>query len=58
MGQLEKGELTTETSWREWNEVRRNSALTQTLQNLSQVNSNKGQQAIKTIPIPIMQEIL
>ena len=41
MGQLEKGELDLEANWREWDEVRRNSVLTQTLHSLSTLNNNK-----------------
>ena len=41
MGQLEKGKLTLDSSWREWDEVRKNSVLTQTLHNISAV-SNKS----------------
>ena len=47
MGQLEKGELTTESSWRDWDEVRKNSVLTQTLHNISQGNNKPQQNARK-----------
>ena len=35
MGQLEKGELNLESDWHNWDEVRKHSMLTQTLQNLT-----------------------
>ena len=45
MGQLEKGELSLEAGWREWDDVRKHSVLSQTLHNISTVrakNKNVG----------------
>ena len=39
MGQLEKGELTLDSGWKEWDEVRKNSVLTQTLHNITTMNN-------------------
>ena len=41
MGQPEKGELSLDAGWRVWDDVRKHSVLSQTLQNLSMVG-NKG----------------
>ena len=38
-GQLEKGKLTLDSGWKDWDEVRKNSVLTQTLHNLSSLNT-------------------
>ena len=40
MGQLEKGELNLESDWQNWDEVRKHSMLTQTLQNLDFQNKS------------------
>ena len=39
MGQLEKGELSVDSDWHEWDEVRRQSVLSQTLHNLSSLSA-------------------
>ena len=46
MGQLEKGELSLEAGWREWDDVRKHSVLSQTLHNISTVSArNKSTNA-------------
>ena len=41
IGQLEKGELILKLGWKEWDEVRKNSVLSQTLQNLTTISNRK-----------------
>ena len=42
MGQLEKGELTLDSGWKEWDEVRKNSVLSQTLHIMSAINKSNN----------------
>ena len=56
MGQLEKGDLSPESDWRSWDEVRKHSMLTQTLQSLTsppikpRQNFNNGKDNSKNSP--------
>ena len=43
MGQLEKGELSLESDWQSWDEVRKHSVLSQTLNSLSTLNNRTKQ---------------
>ena len=42
MGQLEKGELSLDSNWQAWDEVRRHSVLSQTLSNLTNLSTKLG----------------